>query len=208
MNESLDPRVWAAIISSIMSMIIAILSWVNSNKTLKKNLLYQKELEQFKLKLNIQIEENRIKYQKSIDGTRIKLELGNEEIKNSLKSLHLAIKEVQNVKEILQLVLKSTPDSLDLEDIVNCYKEANETLSQGYQNSLGYLGELEKGIFHDAKNISLNALMYILEVYKKYKNTKDLPDDFYEKIRKYRVAFSDLQELFRDIRFEKLHQNL
>jgi len=208
MTESVDPRVWAVIISCTVSLIIAIIGLINSNKSLKNNFNQQKILEELKLSLNKDMEASKIEFQKEIDKNRIALELKNEELIKSLKAIDIAIGEVQKVKASLQLILNSNPNRINFEELIRNLELAQNSIIQSYQNSTSYLGKDENDIFHKSKNITIDIYNYLERTASHNPVIEKVIQEIYKKVKEYRSNLSELQNLLRDSKFRKLQKYL
>lgn len=108
----LDPKVIAAIIGTIGSLIIAIVSLINSNKALKKNLNNQKSLEDHKHSLIRTLETTKNEFSKELEKDKAisqheikKIEIANLEYMEQLRKEHTL--EIEKVKsELLETYTK------------------------------------------------------------------------------------------------------
>ncbi len=74
MDDVIDSRVWAAIITSSVSLVLAVISLIISNKTFRKKLEQQKNITKLEASLEEKLEKTKINFQKKIDQNKLKEE--------------------------------------------------------------------------------------------------------------------------------------
>jgi len=198
MNEHIiDPKVLAAIISSVISLIIAIISLAYNRKSQKEIINQNEKIEKLKSELALKLEKE-----------KVHVELYSQEIKGNLKSLQYAIRDIQKIKENLSLIIKTPLKYIDLEDVIQTFSKVNKELQENYQSSKGQLGIREDGILHNVKNMTQHINNLLIQTKNQYNENGHIDEKFYKRLKKCREEYSDIQNSLRDIRIEKIEQKI
>ncbi len=164
-DSTIDPKVVAAIVTSICSIIIATYTNYRQRKSdkhfIKKSLENSRTLEYLKAELSR------------------KNEFQTTELKNKADALHKSSNAIQLLKDDLRKIKMSVEDSVDLEPILDEVKKSTENLTRIYAESHLYLNQIDSDLMyqiHRAKNIAISIQSeFQKEISLKDKNHKISP---------------------------------
>ena len=176
-----------ALISSISSIIIAIISLIGSRANNKTIHTANTELE-------------KLKY--SIEKERSNFQLTETHIKSKLQALDEHIIGIQKIKDILQLSLVATKNSYSSMDALSSIKINREQFFELFENeSIHFNLHEEYEVAHKAKNLIINLESLMLQ-YLKNRRYIYYDDEEIKKLMQLKENLNDCQNLLRDFKFK------
>lgn len=185
-NPKVNVTVIVAIITSVTSLIVALISLINANRSAKR-------LELLKFEY---------------DRRRANFALSNEYFKSNIESLGLFIKAIQRVKDVLFLCVNSIETSLDSEAAIKLISEAREHVFQVYEEESSSLENIARAEVHKIKTTTYNTEFMLKEYLEDKDFAAELSVDQKKSLISIRENLSDCQNLLRDIRTQNLNQRL
>jgi len=174
-----------ALIASLTSVVVALFSFIGMLINNRNQVKANKTIESLKLEL---------------EKKKIFFKFPEQEVKSRIEALGLTIQKIQRFKDILQLILNSSDESLDVKTAMTFIKTSKEDILFHYQNNSVFLQKEENEISHKAKNL-------VFEIEHKIHNSFNgkLYVELSETTRSYlidsRHLLTDFQNSLRDYRF-------
>src|SRR5689334_19315226 len=154
-------EVLIAIIASAASLLVAFVSLISSIITSRQSSRSTEIVESLRF---------RLEKRKSTEV------MGDEYLKQNIKSLDVLIQAIQQMKDIVQLILNATDSSLDSKSAQKSISEAREQLFKSYQEQSPNLDESGNKGAHEAKNIALRIETRLFESLKGASFVSELSD--------------------------------
>ncbi|MEP0873007.1 hypothetical protein NDA01_24775 [Trichocoleus desertorum AS-A10] len=130
----------------------------------------------------------------------------DSQLNESLVSLKLAIQEIQQAKNEIQLILSSIRSSLDSKTALHRITCLREESFKCYEENLASLNEFESNALHRAKNQVLSVENFLKESLRHKRYVSELSSADKQHLMFLRSNLSDLQQLLRDSREERLYE--
>ncbi len=182
-----------AIIASITSLCVAVISLIATIINSRQSGRSARELERLKHNYS------------QADAVGL---FGDEQLKASLGSLKIALQSIQRMKDELQLILSAVETSLDTETAMKRIQAAREKLFTDYEEFMVELDDAESKAFHRAKGkvAEIESFLQINLADKKFVSL--LSPDQKTILREFRNELSDIQYMLRDRRSERVTQRM
>jgi hypothetical protein len=130
--------------------------------------------------------------------------ISDEQFNESIRSLQLFIQVIQRMKDELQLILGAEESGLEPKRAIERIIEARKAIFDCYEAQMAFLEERETSTSHQAKNQAI----LIEQTIKKYQQEKpfilSLSTEQKETLLRFRTELTDLQNLLRDSRTERV----
>lgn len=179
----METKILIALIGSVASVIVAIIS-------LFSNYLNGKKLES-------------LKYE--IDKKRSKYQIYDENMKNHFAIIGDFISQIQRCKDYMLIIENSTTDSLDSEVAAEHLNELKNNMFSRFQANSQYFNADNLNAIHSAKNemLKLNNWFDGLFSQREYVNATDIEKEHIEKSRN---LLNNYQNVLRDSRIDILNK--
>jgi two-component system, OmpR family, response regulator len=134
--------------------------------------------------------------------------LNDSQLGESLKALQLAIKSIQRVKDEIQVVLSAVETPTERQPLMKGIRSAREQMFACYEEQMATLDNDDARTVHSAKNASLQVEALIKRSVPANAETVTLPDELREQLLILRMNLTDLQQILRDSRADKIMKRL
>jgi two-component system OmpR family response regulator len=134
--------------------------------------------------------------------------LNDSQLAESLKALQLAIKSIQRVKDEMQVVLTATESAIATQPLMEGIRSAREQMFACYEEQMAILNDDDGRIVHKAKNTSLQVEALIKRSLPTNAEVIVLPEELREQLLTLRTALTELQQLLRDSKADKVMKRL
>jgi hypothetical protein len=185
-------EVTIAIITAIASLLVAIVSLVNSIISNRQSSQSAKMIEILKHELA---------------DKQSTQEWHDKYLAKSMESLERLIEVVQQLKDMIQLVVSATDTNLDTQTTVENIRKLRESLFKCYEEQLPNLKEGEAQGAHRAKNLAL-IIETNLKAYLSGTEYVEISEEQRQTLTELRNRLTDSQNLLRDSRTHLLIERL
>jgi len=182
-----------ALIASVTSLLVALISLVIAMVSNRHSARSGKEIEKLKFDLSRATARDAI---------------SDAQQAESLKALQLAIQSIQRVKDEIQVILSAAESSLESKSAIEGIRSAREQMFACYEEQMATLDSEEARIVHQAKNISLQTEAFIKRSLSPKTDLISLSDEQQEQLLAFRTNLTELQGVLRDSRDARLMRRL
>jgi len=140
-----------------------------------------------------------------VESLRFRLEkrkstevMGDEYLKQNIKSLDVLIQAIQQMKDIVQLILNAGGSNMDSESAKKSISKARQLLFKSYEEQLPNLDEGSNKGAHQAKDIALRIETSLFESLKRTSFVSELSDKDKQALLELRNDLTNAQNLLRD----------
>lgn len=179
----MSSEITIAIITSVASLLVAVVSLVNSMVSTRQSAHSARMIESLRFELADK---------KSTQTLR------DEYLTRSLESLDILIRAIQRMKDVVQLVLSAKGSSFDSESAIDIVSQAREHVFASFEEQLPNLEEGEAKGAHRAKNQALTIELSLRECLKGTSFVSELSSDQKQALSALRNDLTEAQNLLRD----------
>ncbi len=172
-----------AIIASVASLAVAIVSLLTAIISVRQNAHTNKEIEILRDKFT---------------RRHSKEEFSDTYLNEALRALQESIKVIQRFKDEIQIILSATENSLDSDIAISRIEAAREEMFSTFEKNLPNLNEQEARAFHRSKNCALAVENYLRKTLEKKLNVSAMTKESYRRLIELRGQLTDSQQLLRD----------
>ena len=182
-----------AIIASVTSFVVAVISLLTALLSSRQSSRSEQMLEKFR---------------DDLEHERATEAMSDQHLNDNLKALQANIETIQRIKDEIQLVLSAVESSLDTKSAIEYVRAAREALFDCYEKNLADLSDSDAKACHRAKNYALQVENTLQSGLNQCANASDLSDSCRQRLLELRVQLTDLQQVLRDSRSDKLAKRM
>ncbi len=200
-----SPEIISSIVSLVAAACTAIFTFITTRSSKKRDNETQKHIELLRIDSVVKLEKLKIKAIKDTEKRLAekvekdeKILIVNERLDKKIDSLLSAIKQIQKVKSVIDIVLSSTKEGITVIDAIDYISAARQEIEISFTDHFSNLCKESEILYHKAKKISLH-LPEIIDMYAKNKRyIYNISNDGREKFIQERDKLSDIQQELRD----------
>jgi hypothetical protein len=188
-----NPQLTIALITSVTSLVVAIVGMVVTLLNNRNSIRANKEVEKLKHELA---------------QAAVKNSINDAHFNESIKALQQAIQSIQLIKDQVQIALNASSRIYNFEIVVQGISDARAKVFSSYEEQLVNVEDEAGQLFHKAKNTSFQVEQLVKEAVVRKNKPFQLKEEEKERLEKHRNELSEIQQVLRDKRAEKIMKRL
>lgn len=196
---SLEAKVTAALISALVAVVLAILSFIRGLVLARERAHHEKQIAEMRIEHEKALEKLSLTFQIRAEEARETLKLRVADIQQRSRSISEGIGAIQAVKDAITTIADSTDTSLSIEDARGMVVEASDRLAEIYQRVGGDLNDEARDCIHDAKR-DAREIKAMLQQAGLRSNSRWLGSEVRDQLPWLHQLLTDKQQILRDVK--------